>query len=235
MNKEKARLLEMLQEKKITEDDYHLLLSALRKRAFFSKISSSMLLNPFQKIAGGRALIIGIMIMLSMAYIGVTGKTYFLSPLSIVNASALAPQTKAINFLLLAYQNGVAWLVLVAFFMGSTHLLQKRKIRLVDFLGTVALALFPSLLVTIFVCIVRIMNPSFLEIDLTQGLPIHASMNEMVFGLVISSLMIWQLITYFYALKESSGMVGRKLCLSFIVSMVLSIFIAQPLTTIFMN
>jgi len=62
MNTEQARLERMLKENKISRQDYNTLLVALEKKSFFSRMESSLLLNRFQKIAGGKALVIGMMI-----------------------------------------------------------------------------------------------------------------------------------------------------------------------------
>src|SRR3990167_4812466 len=100
MNTEKIRLERMLKENKITQQDYNTLLVALEKKSFFSKMGSSLLLNPFQKIAGFKALVIGMMILVAMSCIGIIAKVYFLGPLSVINASALPKQTIDIGFLL---------------------------------------------------------------------------------------------------------------------------------------
>jgi len=235
MKHEKERLMTMLKDNKISQDDYNLLLGAIKKRSFFSKMSSSLLLNPFQKIAGGKALGIGIVILLCISYLGVIAKVYFLDPISIINSSAVLKQAVEINFLFLAYQNIVSWLVLALLFRISAKVLQKKKTRMIDFLGTVALARFPGLLITIVCSILRVFNPGFLEIDLTKGLHMHVSFGEMVFGITVTILTVWQIITYFYALKESSGLDGKKLWIGFIVSLITACFIGQLLTTLVMN
>ena len=62
MKNDKERLMGMLNENKISQDDYNTLLVALEKKSFFLKLQSSLWLNPFQKIAGFKALIMGMMI-----------------------------------------------------------------------------------------------------------------------------------------------------------------------------
>jgi hypothetical protein len=123
MNNDKERLMAMLKEKKITQEDYNTLLSAIRKKSFFSRMESSLLLNPFQKIAGFKALILGIIIMLTMSYMGVLAKLYFLGPLTIINASAVVKQTMDIGFLLLAYQNIICLLILTILFFIAAKIL----------------------------------------------------------------------------------------------------------------
>jgi len=236
MNTEQARLERMLKENKISQQDYNTLLVALEKKSFFSRMESSLLLNPFQKIAGGKALVIGMMILVAMSYIGVIAKVYFIGPLTAVNYTILTKQTMDIGFLLLAYQNIICWLVLSALFVIAAKILQKKKLRIIDFLGTVSLARFPLLLLTIIMSIIRQVSPAMLDIDMTKGIPLHyASSGEYVLNAIVAILLVWQIITYFYAMKESSGLVGKKLWLGFIVPVIAGELIALPLTSLFMN
>ena len=231
MKNDKERLMVMLNENKISQDDYNTLLVALEKKSFFLKLQSSLWLNPFQKIAGFKALIMGMMILLAMSGMGVIAKVYFVGSISIINASAVAKQTMDISFLLLAYQNIVSWLILSAMFILAAMILQKKKIRIIDFLGTVSLARFPALLITILIGIVRMINPSILDVDMSKGISLHASFSQTLLGVLMMVLIVWQIFTYFYAFKESSGLIGKKLVLGFIASIIAAEYSGLPLTT----
>ncbi len=235
MSKDKERLDKMLQEKKISEADYKVLTAAMDKQSFFAKISGSFLINPFQKIAGAKALILGMIVLALMSFLGVIAKVYFIGVMGVINAHAVVKQMVDINFFLLAYQNVVSWLVLSGVFMIAAKIAHKKRIRVVDFLGTVAFARFPLLILTGFMSLVQVFNPAFLAIDLSQGIPMKGSLGMSLFGVVILSLFMYQIATYFHALKVSSGLVGKKLWLSFIASLIIAEMIIQPLATIFMN
>ena len=140
-----------------------------------------------------------------------------------------------ISFLLLAYQNIVSWLILSAMFILAAMILQKKKIRIIDFLGTVSLARFPALLITILIGIVRMINPSILDVDMSKGISLHASFSQTLLGVLMMVLIVWQIFTYFYAFKESSGLIGKKLVLGFIASIIAAEYSGLPLTTMFMN
>jgi len=235
MVKEKEHLMSMLKENKISDKDYNLLMSALQKKTFFEKLSSSLLLNPFQKLAGFHALLAGIMILLCMSYLGTIAKVYFPGIFSVLNASVVANQQIENNVFLLAYQNLVACSVLAGSFLLAAIIFRQKGLRVIDFLGTVTLARFPLLLLTIVLAVIRVLDPGFLAIDISKGIPLHPSVTMSLFSAVVICLLIWQITTYFYALKESSGLRGKKLMISFIGSLILSEIIASPLTTIFMN
>ena len=235
MNTEKARLDKMLHEKKISQDDYSILLQSLKRKSFFTKLHQSLWLNPFQKIAGFKALILGIFILVMTSYLGIQAKLYYLGPLSAINAFALAKQNISHLFLFLLYQNMVNWLVLAVLFMIATKILQKNKMRAIDFLGTVSLAQFPVLLTTAYTCLIRIFYPSLLDIDMSHGLQIHFTLYQYICTIPFIVFIVWQIVLYFYAFKESSGLNGKKLWWGFLGSLIFVSMIAQPLTTLFMN
>lgn len=235
MHTDKVRLSKMLKENKISPEDHAILTTALRKKSLFNKIQATFLLNPFQKIAGFKALFLGLITLVLVSILGIKAKLFFLGPLSTINASVLAKQNIDNLFGFLLYQNVVCWLVLVTVLMITTKILQKNQVRIIDFLGTVALARFPTLIVTLYVLMLRIWYPSLLEVDLSKGYPLHYSFGQVLLGIPILIIAIWQVILYFYAFKESSGLRSKKLWLGFIVAIILSESIAQPLTTWFMN
>jgi hypothetical protein len=89
---------------------------------------------------------------------------------------------------------------------------------------------------TVIVSFARMMNPTILDIDMSKGIPLHnSSMGLNILGVIGMVLIVWEIILYFYAMKESSGLVGKKLWLGFIISLIAGDLIAFPLTTWFMN
>lgn len=232
MSKEKERLIRMLHENKISEEDYKLLSAALDKKSSLASQLFSIFINPFQKVAGLYALIIGLVFIVSISYLGVIAEVYFPGILDCLNSSVVKNPKAPLNFFLLFYQNIISWLVLSILFIIFAKIFQKKNIRIIDFFGTVALSRFPYVILTGFLSIVRVMNPSFMNIDITKGYSLHPSIMMSVFGFMVIACMIWQVITYFYALKESSGLMGKKLWVGFIASLLLGEVIALPLTTL---
>lgn len=233
MSKEKDRLIAMVNQGKISAEDFKLLSSAWNKSpSFFSK-TILLMVNPFKKIAGLNALIAGFLVLVSMSYLGTIANVYFLGMLSIVNGVVLKNTIVHPNVFLLLYQNVISWLILATLFMISALLFKRKGIRIIDFLGTVALSRFPFLVLTIFLSIIQIVSPSFLNIDVSKGVQFHPSITISLFGFFVISCFIWQIATFYFALKESSGLVGGKLWISFIVAMLLGETISSTLTIIF--
>ncbi|MBP9777662.1 MAG: hypothetical protein KBD25_00605 [Rickettsiaceae bacterium] len=234
MTKEQDRLLNMLNDRKITKEDYRLLSAAVDKKQLFLDRCFQNIINPFKKIAGLKALLIGIVIIFVMSFLAVIANVYILSPLSILNASAILNSKMQPNVLLLLYQNIISWLGLSGLFILVAFTFKQKGIRLIDFFGTVALAKFPYLILTLTFAILQIVNPGFMHIDITQGLKIEHSMTSTLLISIMSICVIWQIVLYFHAFKESSGMTGAKLWIGFVVSIIISEMMMYPLTTIFM-
>lgn len=233
MSEEKDRLLNMLKEGKLSEDDYELLSRAIDNKSPLIRSIFSILINPFQKIAGYYALAAGLAIIFSMSYLGVIAKIYFPGILDCLNGSFVKNPRSELNFYVLAYQNMISWLILSILFLISAKIFRQKRIRAIDFFGTVAFSRFPYLIFTAFLSSIRLINPSFMEIDMAKGIQLHPSLMTGLFSLVLSFCLIWQITTYFYALKESSGLVNKKLWTSFIVSIILGEVISSILSSVF--
>ncbi len=232
-NKEQERLLNMLKENKISADEHKLLLSVIHKKPSRLGQVCWFLINPFQKIAGIYALVIGLFVIFSTSYFEVIAKCYAIGIMGVLNASVFKAPKIQPNFFLLAYQNLVGWLILAVLFIICAKIFNQKRLRLLDFFGTVALARFPLLILAIFLSIVRVVNPSFMDVDIEKGLQFDLSMMKSIFGFIVALCVIWEIATYFHALKESSGLIGKKLWGSFIGAIILGETIAGPLTMIF--
>lgn len=232
MSKENERLINMLKENKISEEDYKLLSAAIDKKSSRASLIFSVLTNPFQKVAGLYALISGLAVIFCMSYLGVVAKCYSVGVIGSLNASVIKSHIQP-TFSLLLYQNLIVWLVLTLLFICFAKILQQKRLRLIDFFGTVALSRFPYLIMMIILAITRVTHQSFLDIDITKGLQLHPSIFMSLFSAAIILCFIWEVVMYFYALKESSGLTGKKLWISFIVALILGEVITSPLTMIF--
>lgn len=233
MMSEKERLFRMFEEQKITEDDYRILSEAINKKTSFWNTIFGYVINPFQRIAGGYSLLAGIITIIILSILGVIANVYFPGVLSCLNASAVKNPNIEVNFFGLLYQNCVSWFVLSTLFILMSFLFKQKRLRIIDFFGTTALARFPYLFLTGYLALIRSLDPNFLALDFTKGLDFHPSITKSIFGLILIVCVIWQIITYFYALKESSGLSGKKLWGGFIVSIVLGEMISFPLAMLF--
>ncbi len=233
MKKDVEKLTDLLNEGKISEGDFKLLSSALVNHKSGIQSLLSLTINPFQKIAGTSALLIGLIVIFMMSYLGVIAKVYFPGVIDCLNSAVVKNPRIPLSFSVLLYQNIICWFVLSILFFIGAKIFQGKKIRSIDFFGTVAFARFPFLLLTVLISIIQIVNPSFMNIDITKGIPSHMSFGMILFSLFAVGFGVWQITTYFFALKVSSGLTGRKLWMIFITAIVLGEAISWPLNNIF--
>ena len=231
MTNEQERLDTMFRENKISGADYKLLSQALAKKAAPINATFSLLINPFQKIAGLPALVLGLVAILSMSYLGTLGNMSFPGALDFSVTATFVNHKIPSAFLFNVYQCLVSWLVVVVALLISAKILQQKYIRIMDFMGTVALSRLPSLIFVALYIAVRRLHPS----TFVKG-ALHASHISPVITLLILIMnlcSLWQIVTYFSAFKESSGLTGKKLWLGYIIAMTLAETVSMPLATIF--
>ena len=229
MSIEKQKLASMLKQNKITDNDYRLLLNAMENKSDQNIIS--LFINPFQKIAGLNALIMGIIVIIALSYIGVLADVYFMGIFDCLNAANLKHMhVVKPNFQLLLSQNLIDWIVLSITFMLAALVLKQKRIRIIDFFGTVALARFPYIFLSLFIAIVWLVDPTLMDFDLTKTEQPHGfSFAGTLINFMWQFCWAWQITTYFFALKESSGLNGTRLWIGFVVSVLIADQIAHSL------
>ena len=233
MKKEQDRLLNMRNEKKISEQDYNLLLDALNKPSFCTQVENSIFMNPFQRIAGLKSLCMGIVLMVIMSVVGSYANMYYdgaFGAIYTINLKTPIPP----NFFLLLYQNVVIWIILSLFFLITAKVLRQKNIRAIDFFGTVALSRYPILVLMIFNITADFLDPSFLNQDFSKGIELHLTWIGTINNLIFSLCYIWQIMTYFFALKVASGLEGRRLWGGFIVAIALGDIVSMIFTRLFL-
>jgi len=72
-----------------------------------------------------------------------------------------------------------------------------------------------------------------MNIDFSKEGQFQPSISMSTFLLVLLVCAIWQVVTYFYALSESSGLIGKKLWIAFIGSLVVGEVVSSILTNLF--
>ncbi len=169
-------------------------------------INWGSLINPFQRIAGGKALLIGfagLVISTILAYFiqyHYHGLLHF----------GPAPNNK---FWCFAVEHIIVWLIPALLFYIGSLVLSKSKTRIIDILGTVAFAQLPLVLMTLFFYLKPLQRMN----EMNFNLPPIEMINQpgfilgMWLGLIGSIFLIWTLIWMFYALKVSTNLKGYRL------------------------
>lgn len=218
MKKELERLANMLREHKISVEDYQLLTDALNKKSVFDSLENSMLINPFRKIGGWSAFVWGVGLMLVMSILGAYANIFYDGVLGYLIPTGIKTRLTP-NFFLLLYQNIIACLTVGLMFFLLAKMFKAKGIRLIDFIGMTMLARFPILISVLLTYIEDLIRPDLSYYDPTQGFVIRFSLFGTISTMILMFCYIWQIATYFFALKEASGLTGRRLWITFAVTM----------------
>lgn len=233
MKKEQERLLNMCRNNKISELDYQMLSKALNKTSTVWSIEDSLLINPFQKIAGIKALILGLILMVVMSIVGAYANVYYDGILAYIFPLGIKTPV-APGFFLLLYQNLVACLTLSILFLISSFAYHQKRIRFIDFFGTVFLSRYPLFISLLFTMLHKFIEPKPFNDNISKGFELHFTLVGMISNLIFFACIIWQIMTYFFALKEASGLEGKRLWGGFIASILLGDIISMSLSRFFL-
>jgi len=160
-------------------------------------MKAKWLINPFERIAGWQALVIGIIVMVLIAVIGKLNHVFFVGVLNVNPFTKMGFSTafimQVVDFLVLFF---TMWLAGICF--------SKTKLRVVDVAGTMALARVPMLLFLI-ICFLPIIPASPYDIS-----------RLIIFTLISIPFFIWMIALIYNAYTVSCHLKGSRAVLSFI-------------------
>ncbi|MDD5326681.1 MAG: hypothetical protein PHY02_02575 [Phycisphaerae bacterium] len=177
------------------------------------------LFNPFKFIAGFKALLLGLSIILISGFVGSFGNTHFDGVLD-VHTGLEAPM-----WFFLA-EGAINWICMAIplFFFGL--IVSRSSLRIIDVLGTQAMARWPYLITAV------VMLPDanrrvaeYLMSTLTQNNPTAAiapiDVSIFVFAMIVVLLMvIWMVALMYQAYAVSCNIKGAAAIATFIVSLI---------------
>ena len=166
-------------------------------------MKTNYIYNPFVRIAGYEALLIGLLTFLATCFFAFKTGTHFIG-LSEVSFAKDAP------FWFFFIENLIAWLSLSVFVFIIGLFLSKSRIRFCDVLGTLLLARVPLIIVP---CLR--LTPAFQSF-------IVGSWQLQLTNIIYYLSMIWTLVLVFNAIKVSCNLKEKKLIIVFIVSVLLA-------------
>ncbi len=192
------------------------------------------LFNPFEFIAGGKALIIGLIIILATVTIGFYSNTHFPDIISVKKAGEFP-------FSYLIIQSFTNWLVVSILFYLAAIILSKSKVRIIDIFGTQALARAPYILGALigFSESLNKFSQYLLWMSLQVGDPVEITSFEAIIAvtLIVCTLLltVWMITLMLNAYKVSANLKGVKLTVSFIIVFILAMVITATLSQIILN
>ena len=162
----------------------------------------NLLINPFKRIAGWKALIIGIFCLSLTALIGKINHLFFSG---IFNVSPF-PHTFYEAF----YAQGINWVVLTLVMWIAGKIFSKSKIRIIDVAGTMALSRAPLLLLVLAGFL------PFFPGDLSDYYKL------LIFNLICILLFIWMVALMYKAYSVSCNMKGTRGVLTFVGALIIA-------------
>jgi hypothetical protein len=227
MVSEKERLLKLLNTNKISQEDYTVLSDALEGKA--SKLTRyfSLLVNPFQKVAGLEAMAIGLTLLLVMSWLALQSQVHFPGLFDLQLNKVDGSKSVKLSYLIILYQNVVSVSLLAMSYFLSAKFYKVRGLRFQDFLGTVLLSRYPYFIATfVFYLLFNHLGLTFSVENIDPGITAIVSIVAIV-------ALVWQSLTYFFSFKESSGLSGKSLWKPFLLTMVSVEILSAFLTRIF--
>jgi hypothetical protein len=180
---------------------------------------SQWLFNPFRFIAGFKALLLGLAIILVSGFVGSLSNTHFDGVLDL-HTGAAAPMWFFLS------EGIINWVCMAMplFFFGL--IVSNSSFRVIDVLGTQALARWPYLIAAI------VMLPDanrrvldYIVSKLTQNAPAAAisSIDVFIFGfamIIAIFMLIWMVALMYVAYTMSCNIKGARAVITFIVSLI---------------
>lgn len=179
-----------------------------------------LLFNPFEFIAGFKALIIGVVAILISALLDY----YCEQHMAMKNNWNLI---ESISWRL------AGWFLFSVLLFLIGILFSKSKVRFIDVLGTQALARYPNIfasLISLIPSFRKFINHIFYK-TFQKGSPVELSTLEVISSLFIYLILfltlVWSLVLMFNAFKVSTNLKGEKSVWIFVVALVFSLITAM--------
>lgn len=174
------------------------------------------LFNPFYYIAGGKALMIGIVVMLTTGLFANLGKARFNGLLDFRIGLPAQPWWLNVSEVL------ISWLIFSCLLLISGKFVSKSRVRAIDVFGTQALARTPYLFASLFALIPAThrfvqkmaINPTALQ-QVSLDMLIYISMA--IFTIL---MMVWMVLLMYRAFSISCNAIGKSAVSVFIVSLI---------------
>ena len=176
-----------------------------------NNFSWGLLVNPFSRIAGWKAFVLGFIIVLLTVLVGYFSNVYFPGALDIKLITGLSLE--------LAFLYCFIGIISIILIMFIASLVFAKGTRIQDIIGTVTLSRFPYLLIAIAGIIV---NENSIDtfakylINREYVFNIGEYTGLIVFLILTMPVIIWQIALLYNAFRVSTGLKGTKCIIVFI-------------------
>jgi hypothetical protein len=166
-----------------------------------------LLFNPFRRVAGGRSLVIGLLVLMLTAIVAYYSHCHFDGVID-VHVGLSTP-------LWSYFMEGLLdWLCAALIFFAAARICSGTKARFIDIAGTMAMARWPMFFAAL-LCFIPVQEP-------LPGAMIHVSAGLIVLSLGLLACSIWMVALMYQGYSISAHLRGRKAIWSFVIALVLS-------------
>lgn len=180
------------------------------------------LFNPFVYIAGTKALIVGIGIMIITAITSTFGHVHFDGAIDM----HFGKEVPAIQYFL---EQAINWISLSAFFLLAGLLFSSSSVRIIDIMGTVALARWPTLLAALVGIAIKAPKLDDLDFEDAGQLMSLLTPSFILLSLLCLFFIIWMIALLYNAFVVSCNLKGNKAVVLFVTSLILAEIASQYL------
>lgn len=225
---EKARVDSLLQNGRITKSDHQILVAALEKKDHFLTTLLTKAIDPFQSFSVTTNILIGCVSILAMSSIGAGLGFHFRGALDF---QIIAEGQRTFSFVELVIQNAVDVVCVAVFFYVGALFCRCKNLRFIDFLGTLMFSRLPSALFALFLFALGPLFPALLP----RKVEAHDVVGSIVLAVVAIAFLAWEVTLIFSSLKESSGMKGKQLWMTFVFGLIVAEATSYVLNNLILN
>jgi hypothetical protein len=198
-----------------------------KKTSTFELSLYEWIFNPFEKIQGIPALIIGFFILIAIAVFADIAGLYFPGVIDCMVVEVMSPTHQGFNVGILFLQLIASCAILSVTFIFSCALLPfqlaiLKDIKPIRFFSSTMLARFPYLILSIFFALVRFYSPEYLDMEAGKNITLKPSAQTMLLSSFIFLCYIWQFVTYYYAFKASSPLKEMRMYIAYALSIIVA-------------
>jgi hypothetical protein len=177
-----------------------------------------LLLNPFTRIAGWQAFVLGVFFMLLIGITGTYANVYFDGAIDVHFAENANLRT-SLNYLVIDLLSLVLTLSVAGIFIA-------KNFRLLDILGTVSLAKAPFLILALVALAAEAPNVEQIMQDPSS---IFSSISFVIVMILSIPVFIWHIILLYNAFRLSTGAKGNKVVPAFIIALLVAEIVSKIL------
>lgn len=210
---EKNRIDSLLQNGRITKEDHQILVAALEKKDHFLKKILMGVVNPFQSLSSTTSILIGCISILAMSFVGASLGLHFRG---VLDFQIIEEGKRTFSIIELLIQNAVDVVCVSVFFYLGALICRAKNLRFIDFISSVT---FSRVSYSLFALILFGLGPLFPSL-LSRKVETHDVAGTLALALIGITFLAWEITLIFSSLKESSGVKGKQLWITFVFGLI---------------